>query len=218
VAVEADWPDAYRINRYVRGASADEDAVQALADFGRFPTWMWRNADVLDSSAGSARTMTRNRSTSAPASTASISTVCVPRWKPCCRTSTRSIRKRAGRARRRYGCFDQFGNEMQEYGLRRQRRLAPVLRARGVITQLVELHRQRADYASRDGRVAADEYFFAEQNARLVKNAKSTTGPCSGGREASWNLRDRHMASRRSRSCCDSSIARAPGRASSSGS
>ena len=48
VAVEADWPDAYRINRYVRGTSDDEDAVQALADFGRFPTWMWRNADVLD--------------------------------------------------------------------------------------------------------------------------------------------------------------------------
>jgi erythromycin esterase-like protein len=48
VAVEADWPDAYRINRYVRGTSADEEAVQALTDFGRFPTWMWRNADVLD--------------------------------------------------------------------------------------------------------------------------------------------------------------------------
>jgi hypothetical protein len=46
VAVEADWPDAYRINRFVRAAGADEDAVQSLADFGRFPTWMWRNADV----------------------------------------------------------------------------------------------------------------------------------------------------------------------------
>jgi erythromycin esterase-like protein len=48
VAVEADWPDAYRINRYVRRTSAGEEAVQALTDFGRFPTWMWRNADVLD--------------------------------------------------------------------------------------------------------------------------------------------------------------------------
>ena len=48
VAVEADWPDAYRINRFVRGTSTDEEAIQALADFGRFPTWMWRNADVLD--------------------------------------------------------------------------------------------------------------------------------------------------------------------------
>ena len=48
VAVEADWPDAYRVNRYVRGTGADEDSVDALGDFGRFPTWMWRNADVLD--------------------------------------------------------------------------------------------------------------------------------------------------------------------------
>src|SRR5439155_9941393 len=48
VAVEADWPDAYRVNRYVRGMSEDREAVDSLGDFKRFPTWMWRNADVLD--------------------------------------------------------------------------------------------------------------------------------------------------------------------------
>src|SRR5947208_3173431 len=48
VAVEADWPDAYRINRFVRNLSDDEEPVEALGDFERFPTWMWRNADVLD--------------------------------------------------------------------------------------------------------------------------------------------------------------------------
>src|SRR5947209_13057232 len=48
VAVEADWPDAYRVNRYVRGTGEDAEAVDALAGFERFPTWMWRNADVLD--------------------------------------------------------------------------------------------------------------------------------------------------------------------------
>src|SRR5215210_6136037 len=48
VAVEADWPDAYRVNRYVRGRGGDAEAVDALAGFKRFPTWMWRNADVLD--------------------------------------------------------------------------------------------------------------------------------------------------------------------------
>ena len=48
IAVEADWPDAYRVNRYVRNAGTDEDSVDALGDFSRFPTWMWRNADVLD--------------------------------------------------------------------------------------------------------------------------------------------------------------------------
>jgi hypothetical protein len=48
VAVEADWPEAYRVNRYVRGVSDDAESVEALANFQRFPTWMWRNADVLD--------------------------------------------------------------------------------------------------------------------------------------------------------------------------
>ena len=48
VAAEADWPDAYRVNRYVRGEVSDSDATEALGGFRRFPQWMWRNADVLD--------------------------------------------------------------------------------------------------------------------------------------------------------------------------
>ena len=48
VAVEADWPDAYRVNRYVRGVSDDADANSALSGFKRFPAWMWRNTVVLD--------------------------------------------------------------------------------------------------------------------------------------------------------------------------
>ena len=48
VALEADWPDTFRAHRYVTGRSDDTDAAIALADFRRFPAWMWRNADVLD--------------------------------------------------------------------------------------------------------------------------------------------------------------------------
>src|SRR3954466_709163 len=47
VAVEADWPDAYRVNRYVQGISGDTTAQEALDSFQRFPLWMWRNQDVL---------------------------------------------------------------------------------------------------------------------------------------------------------------------------
>src|SRR5437764_6735657 len=43
VAVEADWPDAYRVNRFVQGRSGDTTAAQALSGFTRFPVWMWRN-------------------------------------------------------------------------------------------------------------------------------------------------------------------------------
>src|ERR1044071_2976332 len=48
VAAEADWPDAYRVNRYVRGAGRDGNPVDALSDFQRFPRWMWRNTDVVE--------------------------------------------------------------------------------------------------------------------------------------------------------------------------
>src|SRR5205809_2138626 len=48
VAVEADWPDAFRVNRYVRGLGDDKNANEALGGFKRFPTWMWRNTVVLD--------------------------------------------------------------------------------------------------------------------------------------------------------------------------
>src|SRR5258705_1098107 len=48
VAAEADWPDASRVNRYVRGRSTDVNAIDALGDFRRFPPWMWRNTDVVE--------------------------------------------------------------------------------------------------------------------------------------------------------------------------
>src|SRR5438067_1787751 len=48
VAAEADWPDAYRANLYVRGRSSDQSANEALSGFRRFPAWMWRNTGMLD--------------------------------------------------------------------------------------------------------------------------------------------------------------------------
>ena len=48
VAVEADWPDAHRVNCYVRGASDDGSAAAALGEFRRFPAWMWRNTEVVE--------------------------------------------------------------------------------------------------------------------------------------------------------------------------
>ena len=192
VAVEADWPDAYRINRFVRGRSADEDAVQSLVDFGRFPTWMWRNADVLDF-IGWLRTYNDTRPVDERAGFYGLDLYSL-------RASMQAVLRYldtvdpdgARRARRRYGCFDQFGEELQEYGYAASAGLHPSCE-REVMTQLLELHRQRAEYASRDGRVAPDDYFFAEQNARLVRNAEQYYRAMFLGRNESWNLRDRHM-------------------------
>jgi erythromycin esterase-like protein len=63
-----------------------------------------------------------------------------------------------------------------------------------VVAQLVELRARAAEYARRDGRLAPDDFFFAEQNARLVANAERYYRAMFAGRAQSWNLRDRHMA------------------------
>src|SRR5687768_5306603 len=63
VAVEADWPDAFRVDRFVRGDRGAPDAENALAGFERFPTWMWRNADVL----AFAQWLAKHNATLAPA-------------------------------------------------------------------------------------------------------------------------------------------------------
>jgi erythromycin esterase-like protein/predicted phosphoribosyltransferase len=193
VAVEADWPDAYRVNRYVRGASADEDSVDALGGFERFPAWMWRNADVLDF-VGWLRAHNETKPSGTRAGFYGLDLYSL-------RASMEAVvayldkvdHEAARRARARYACFDRFGHEMQEYGYASSAGLTATCE-REVVSQLVELHRLRAEYASRDGRVARDDYFFAEQNARLVRNAEAYYRTMFQGRVDSWNLRDQHMA------------------------
>ena len=59
---------------------------------------------------------------------------------------------------------------------------------------MIDLQRRAGDYARRDGRIAADDFFYAEQNARLVKKAEQYYRTMFQGRVDSWNLRDLHMA------------------------
>ena len=192
VAVEADWPDAYRINRYVRGAGADGESVEALGDFGRFPTWMWRNADVLDF-VGWMRAHNETKPAAERAGFYGLDLYSLRASMHAVLTYLDKVDPDAARrARSRYACFDQFGDEMQQYA-QATGYGAPSCE-REVVTQLLDLHRRRLDYASRDGRVAADEFFYAEQNARLVRNAEEYYRTMFHGRAESWNLRDQHMA------------------------
>lgn len=192
VAVEADWPDAYRVNRWVRHESQDPDAAHALGDFVRFPRWMWRNRDVVEF-------VTWLHDRNAPLEArerAGFYGVDLYSLHTSIDKVLAYLRKvdpaAAERARYRYGCFEDFAEDTQAYGY-----AATIGLSRSceddVIAELVELRRRAAEYASRDGRVAADEYFFAEQNARLVRNAEQYYRSMFRGRDESWNLRDTHM-------------------------
>src|SRR5439155_12524284 len=77
----------------------------------------------------------------------------------------------ARRARYRYGCFEHFGEDTQAYGYAASFHLSSSCEQE-VINQLVEIQRHTRDYAQQDGRTAEDEFFYAEQNARVVKDAE----------------------------------------------
>jgi erythromycin esterase-like protein len=98
----------------------------------------------------------------------------------------------AKQARERYACFERYGEDTQTYGLMTRLKLSKTCEEE-VIDQLVDLQRRATDYARRDGRVAEEELFYAEQNARLVKNAEAYYRSMFLEEVSSWNLRDRHM-------------------------
>src|SRR5437773_2791631 len=194
VAVEADWPDAFRVNRYVRGLSDDREANAALSGFKRFPTWMWRNTVVLDFVE-----WLRDYNSSLPSGATKVGFYGLDLYSLY--SSIEAVLgylnkvdpAAARRARYRYSCFEHFVEDTQAYGYAASFGITESCE-REVIEQLVELRRRASDYASRDGRVAQDEFFFAEQNARLVLNAEKYYRSMFRGRVESWNLRDRHMA------------------------
>ena len=194
VAVEADWPDAYRIDRYVRGASDDPDALAALGDFQRFPRWMWRNADVLEFVE-----WLRGHNDVLPGDTPRVGFYGLDLYS--LHTSIQAVLgyldrvdpEGAVRARARYACFDHFGDDPQAYGYATTLGLAEPCENE-VVGQLVELQRRGAELSQRNSRDAADEFFSAEQNARLARNAEAYYRAMFYGRIPSWNLRDRHMA------------------------
>jgi erythromycin esterase-like protein len=193
VAVEADWPDAYRVNRYVQGIGSDADAVEALGGFKRFPAWMWRNADVLDFVG-----WLRTHNDDLPASAMKIGFYGLDLYS--LHTSIAAVLdyleridpEAAQRARARYACFDHFGKDEHAYGYATGLGLSESCEDE-VVSQLLELYQNSAEYAWRDGRFTPDEHFYATQNARLVMNAERYYRSMFRGGISSWNLRDSHM-------------------------
>ena len=194
VAVEADWPDAYRLNRYVRGASDDVDAVEALADFRRFPTWMWRNKVVVEFIE-----WLRAYNDALPQGAEKVGFYGLDFYS--LHTSMKAVLRylekvdpeATKKARERYSCFDHFGEDTQAYGLMTRLNLSKSCEEE-VVNQLIELQRRAGQFARSGGQFADDELFYAEQNARLVKNAEAYYRSVFLEEVSSWNLRDRHMA------------------------
>src|SRR2546421_3713570 len=194
VAVEADWPDAYRVNQFLSSRTSDASPAQALSGFTRFPVWMWRNLNVETFIA-----WLRQYNDSRPEQIARVGFYGLDLYS-LNRSRAEVVRylekmdpEAARRARYRYSCFDHFGEDEQAYGYAAGLDMSRSCQAE-VVQQLKDLQQRSYEYLHRDGQVAEDDFFSAEQNARLVRNAEEYYRAMFQNRVSTWNLRDRHMA------------------------
>ncbi len=193
IAIEGDWPDAYRVHRYLQGEGSVSDSEQSLDAFERFPTWMWRNTTLPPF-----LNWLRLYNDSLPAAQ-KIGFFGLDLYS--LNSSMHAVieflnkidPEAAQRAMQRYACFDHVSQDPQMYGYLISVGIKKAC-INEAVAQLVELQHRAFEYLHRDGIAVEDEYFFATQNARLVKNAENYYRSMLEGRVSTWNIRDSHMA------------------------
>jgi len=185
VAVEADWPDAASVDRFVRHRPARQGAEPP---FRRFPTWMWRNTDVHAFTAW----MRDYNEKQAPAAQAGFYGLDIYNMSGSIGAVLEYLNRvdpeAAAIARERYGCLTPWQRDPATYGRAAlSRGFAECEQA--VIEQCRDLLEKRLDYAADDG----DDFLDAAQNARLIASAERYYRIMYYGGAESWNLRDTHM-------------------------
>lgn len=191
---EADWPDALRVNRYIQSRGSDDSAEQALRGFKRFPAWMWRNTDIVELIDW---LCSYNQSLPKTATRVAVHGLDLYSLHSSMAEVIRYLEtvdpQAAEQARQRYSCFEDYGEDPQHYGM-----IAGLKQAgdceEEVVQQLVEMQRRWSDALHDENREGADHLFYAEQNARVAKNAEAYYRAMYHGRPNTWNLRDSHMA------------------------
>jgi erythromycin esterase-like protein len=185
VAVEADWPDAATIDRYVRHRQKREGEEKA---FERFPSWMWRNREV-DSFIRWIRRHNHGRDYDQMTGFYGLDLYNM-------QGSMRAVidfleeedPEAAKVAKKRYGCLEPWSDDPAAYG--RMALFEGYARCEvPVMEMLRELMQRNFDCLSEE----CDEWLDAAANARLVKNAEAYYRVMYHGAAESWNLRDTHM-------------------------
>ncbi|MBN9117598.1 MAG: erythromycin esterase family protein [Planctomycetes bacterium] len=205
VAVEGDWPDCYRVNRFVKGyPGSDPSAEIALSTFRRWPTWMWANREVQEL-VGWMEWFNQGRPEDDKIGFYGLDVYSL--WDSL-RSVMRYLKERGDpgallAARRAVRCFEPWGEDAQEYA--RHTVLVPdgcrepvvgllrTLRARVAQSDTDVTGPAGIEDSGRAGR-ERDAFFVAEQNALVVKNAEAYYRAMVLSDESSWNVRDRHMA------------------------
>jgi erythromycin esterase-like protein len=192
IGIEADWPEAYAVNRFVRGRDGDITGDAALELFTRFPTWMWANTSVR-SFAEWLRCYNDQLSESDRIGIYGLDLYSLFSSLESVLSYLEVVDSGAARkARERYSCFKHYASDAQGYGFASSLGLTPGCEERAV-EQLEELRARRWEYLQSDGLLAEDAQFSAEQNAAVVVNAAAYYHAMFRQPHITWNLRDTHM-------------------------
>jgi erythromycin esterase-like protein len=192
VAIAAFWPDAYRVNRYVQGAGPDHDAEEALRSFQRFPSWMWRNTDMLSFVDWLHAHNAHHKTSKVAFYGLDLYGLSGSMGAVIDFLDAHDVGG-AERARARYECLQSFAEDSTGYGRAVLRGLSDPNRA-AVVARLAELRRARTEQLAGEGMTPADERFFAAENVRVEAAAEDYYSTIFGDRAASWNLRHEHLA------------------------
>ena len=185
VAVEADWPDAATVDRFVRDRPWRAGELKA---FDRFPTWMWRNRE-FDEFIRWLGKHNRNRTAERMCGFYGLDLYNLSgSMRAVIDFLEREDPELARLAHRRYGCLDPWAEEPQLYG--RNALIEGYARCEvGVVQMLKDLLARQIDCFAEE----CEEWLDAAANARLVKDAEAYYRVMYHGAAESWNLRDTHM-------------------------
>lgn len=192
IAIEGDWPDAYRIHRYLQGIGDKENWEHALSEFKRFPTWMWRNKTIVPF----LQWLREHNDNLSAINKIGFYGLDLYSMNSSMQAVIDYLAKvdpeAAKRAQNRYACFDHLGCDPQNYGYLTSAGIKKSC-LKEALEQFLDLQHHAFDYIKKDNISEQDEYFYATQNARVVKDAETYYRSMFEGRVSSWNIRDTHM-------------------------
>jgi len=184
IAVEGDWPDCYKLNRYIKNLAQGQGAKKLLGDFNRWPTWMWANWEIV-----ALMEWMRNYNTESKANAGFYGLDVYSLWE-----SMEAIMNYLEKndpaalklAQEAFRCFEPYKNEGRDYAM--ASRLVPELCENEVVDLLKEIQYKITRYDS-----DPENVFSTQQNALVTVNAERYYRAMVQGGPHSWNIRDQHM-------------------------
>jgi erythromycin esterase len=207
IALEGDWPDCYKVNRYIKGfPDSENNAYDVLYSFNRWPTWMWANKEMIElvewlklyNNKQKQQLQEENVINSSISNKKIVGFYGLDLYSlwESMEAIIQYLKKidptAIKNAIEAYNCFEPYGKDVENYA--RATAFVPENCEDEVIEMLSSLRNKMNVYSKKDyGNREEEEYFNAEQNAITAKNAELYYRTMIAGDIQSWNIRDNHM-------------------------